>query len=107
MTALFDGVAGLLNDTFGASVTLYPEGGVARAVNSIFRETPVEVTDPEGVPVVITAPTWTVPKSLAADVAEGAEIVVADGRRFAIRASYPSGSPAGDSFVRFVLELVP
>ncbi|PTX38717.1 head-tail joining protein [Gemmobacter caeni] len=105
MTGLFDGVTGLLSGVFGGSVTFLPQVGEGRVVQSVFRETPVEVTGDDGGTVILNMPTWRVRKSDAVAV-RGDQIEVSDGRRFIVGPGYISGSPAFDAFVTYRLEPV-
>lgn len=97
--SLFDGMAGVLTDVFGAPVTYTPQGGVARQIHSVFRRQPVEAVDPDNHPVLVVSPTWTVPKTLAPEVAAGDRIEPGDGKNYEILNVWPSGSPASDARV--------
>ncbi len=97
--SLFDDKAGLLTEVFGASVTYTPKGGVARQIHSVFRRQPVEAVDPDNHPVLVVSPTWTVPKTLAPEVAAGDRIEPGDDRIYEIQNVWPSGSPAADARV--------
>lgn len=108
MTSLFDGVAGILNDTFGASVRFAPQSGAIQDVHSVFRRGPIEVEGEDGTAVLIEAPTWRVPKgSLSPMPQRGDQITPSDGRIYAIVNEHSTGSPASDAFVIYVLERVP
>ncbi len=96
-------MAGLLTETFGGPVTYTPAGGAPRVIASVFRRTPVEATDPEGHAVLVTTPTWTVPRALVPEVKRGDRIVPGDGLTYEIRNVWPSGSPAADA--RVICEL--
>lgn len=100
-------MAGALSQVFGASVLFVPQVGSPRSIQSIFRETPITVTGPDGGDVLIVAPTWRVARDLLSDAARGDQIEVAGGRRFKILNQLPSGSPASDAFMVYELELVP
>jgi len=103
VTALFDGMAGVLNDVFGASVTIYPSGGLGTKIQGVIRDREVEVADEDGEPVLATMTTL---RALRADVltlGAGDMIVAAIGSH---RVLYrvPPESPADDRFETFVLE---
>jgi hypothetical protein len=107
MTALFDGMAGVLNSTFGASVTYLPASGGTLTVHSVFRETPIEIAGDAGGTVLIEAPTWRVPVSLLASASRGDRIQLGDGRIFKVLNGIKTGSPAADHFRLYEMELVP
>jgi hypothetical protein len=107
MTGLFDGVAGVLSGVFGAPVTFLPASGGSQVVQSVFRETPITVTGPDGGDVLIVAPTWRVSRAVLASVARGDLITLADGRQFKILNQITTGSPAADAFTLCEMELVP
>lgn len=99
MTAIFDGMAGLLSGVFGGAVIFHPASGPARSIQSIFRESPIEIDSEDGQIVQIDAPTWRVSRDLAPEVQRGDRITVADGRDFVVMVVHPSGSPAADAFL--------
>ena len=105
MTTVFNGMTSVLNQVFGADVTFVPATGPTALVRSVFRETPVEVADGDTGRTIVGVASWTVARPFADTVLTGDEIEVGD-RRFSVLARYPSGSPATDAFVRFVLEEV-
>lgn len=100
-------MAGALSHVFGASVLFIPNVGSPRSIQSIFRETPITVTGPDGGDVLIVAPTWRVARNLLSDAVRGDQIEVTGGRRFRVLNQITSGSPASDAFVVYELELVP
>ena len=104
MTRIFDGMTGVLNSVFGTSVTYLPQAGVARSVQSVFRESPITVVGPDGGDVLIVAPTWQVPRNLLSDVRRNDEIEVSGGRLFKVLNQIGSGSPASDAFIIYELE---
>lgn len=107
MAGPFDGMAGALNQMFGAPVTYQPQGGGQLTVQSIFREEPLTVTGEDGRDVLIQAPTWKVPQNLALGMARG-DLIQPDpaGPFYRIVNRLPTGSPAFDRFVLFDLEEV-
>lgn len=107
MTSIFDGMAGALNDVFGAPVVYRGPGGAAEVtIRSVFRREPVEELGEGGTFVVVHRPTWDVPKAHATGIGRGGEIVPGDGRWYRVLRRVPSVSPAADAFVRFDLEEV-
>ncbi|SOC13758.1 hypothetical protein SAMN05877809_10710 [Rhodobacter sp. JA431] len=106
MSSIFDGVAGMLGDVFGAPVTYQPKSGAAVVVQSIFREEPITITGEQGQDVLIEAPSWRVPRDLLSGVKRGDQIALADGRVFQVLAQIGTGSPASDAFVLYELEPV-
>lgn len=107
MTALFDGVSGLLSDVFGASVTYLPASGDPIAVGSIFREAPIEVMGADGAPILITDPTWKLERGkISPDPARGDRIRTGDGRLWLIQSRHVTGSPASDRFLLYQLEAI-
>lgn len=106
MTSLYDGLAGLLNATFGGPVTWLPEDGGAETIHSVFREIPVEVIDADNHAVLDVAPVWRVPKPVGERVSSGDRIELADGRMFRVVARRRNGSPALDAFISFDMERV-
>ncbi|MDF3606125.1 hypothetical protein PE067_08285 [Paracoccus sp. DMF-8] len=98
MASIFDGMTGILSDVFGSPVIWHPALGPGGAIQSIFRETPIEVDGADGQIVRIDAPTWRVRRDLAPGVARGDRIEVPDGRMFRVMVVHPTGSPAADAF---------
>lgn len=108
MTRLFDGVTGLLTETFGASVTWLPKDGASLVVRSIFRRVPVEVESAEGEAVLGMTPIWRVRRGdLPRLPQRGDRIQTGDGNTYRITAAQEGGSPAGDRFVTCDLEALP
>lgn len=103
---LFDGMASVLSEVFGAEVIYTPAGGAARSVQSIFREQPIEAQDQDGHPVLITAPTWRVRRDLVPAVARGDRIAPGNGKTYAIHNITSSGSTASDGNLICELERV-
>ncbi|WP_273689024.1 head-tail joining protein [Ketogulonicigenium vulgare] len=105
MTALFDGVAGLLTGTFGTIVEYRRDGRLEWAdIPSTFREQPIEVTDAEGRDVLIIAPTWRVIRSLVPDLKRDDLVRPASGKIYRVLNFDPTGSPAADAQVLCQLE---
>ncbi len=99
MTRIFDGMAGILSDTFGDPVIFLPKAGSSRPIMSMFREAPIEVDGADGQIVRIDAPTWRVRRDLAPGVRRGDRITVPDGRTFEVMVVHPTGSPATDALL--------
>ncbi|WP_176408619.1 head-tail joining protein [Haematobacter massiliensis] len=100
MTSIFDGMASLIAGVLGRPDILYlPSSGVDRTVQSIFRETPVEAQNSEGVAVLITSPSWRVERHLVPEIARGDRIDPGNGKRYRVKTVWPSGSPAVDAAV--------
>ena len=106
MSRLFDGMVPLLSATFGAPVKYQPQGGFQRAIQSVFRNTPIEVEDGDGHPVLTSAATWRVQASLVPELQRGDRIVPSDGKTYGILNIHPSGSPAVDAAVICELEWI-
>lgn len=106
MSGLFDGMAELVAGVFGKPVTYQPKDGLARQVLSIFRDQPVEASDADGHPVLITSPSWRVQKHLVPELAKGDRIQPGNGRSYAVLNVEPTGSPAADAAVICELERV-
>ena len=103
MTALFDGLAQMLSDTFGDTHTHRPAGGAERSIQGVFRSEPVEVVDDARGAVLMLSPSLKVTKSLADGISVG-DRIVAEGSEYTVLNKLPSGSPADDAFVFIELE---
>lgn len=99
MTSLFDGLSGILASAFGALVQYAPKVGQVRDIQSVFRETPIEVTGADGQNILIEAPTWRVARTLVPEIARGDIIRVPDGRLFKVTTTHNTASPAADASV--------
>lgn len=106
MTSVFDGMAGLLADVFGSSITVTPSGGSATAVTGIFREGPIKVPDADGFPVTVVSPTLRIAASEGVTLAFGDAVDPGNGRTYRVVDPVPSGSPAADAFTIYSLEEV-
>jgi len=104
--SIFDGMAGVLNDVFGAPVLFLPRTGGEQQIKSVFREEPVTVTGEDGREVLIVAPTWKVPSTAGVDIVREDCIEPGNGKRYRILNRIHSGSPASDRFVIYELEAV-
>lgn len=104
--SIFDGLAGALNDTFGAPVLLSPEASPDITVTAVFRTGPVEVFGEDGRPILIEMPTLQIPDDLADPVVKGMVVMpsAAPGRSFRVLSRHRKRSPAADAFVICALE---
>lgn len=103
MTTVFDGMATKLAGVFGAPVAYTPDGGPPRDVLSILRRTPVRAIGPDGVDVLVTAPSWRVRRDLVPEIRRGD--MVSDGvGPLRIVNIWPQGSPAADAHLLCELE---
>lgn len=106
MNGIFDGISGVLNGVFGASVTVRPERTAAYEVRALFREAPIVVGQGEAGDIYDVMPTLAVQRPAAAGVNEGDVIEPGNGSSYRVIARLPSGSPAVDAFVTFDLERI-
>lgn len=105
MTSMFDGLAGALNDVFGAPVTYWTTWGEERQVQAVFRLEPFQQYDQDGAETLISAPVLKVPKDLAGDLKRGVRVQDASGVRYRVEnALQTEASPAADAFREFKLE---
>jgi|GEM_PF-739840 len=98
MTRLFLGMTRLISGVFGDQVTYFPQDGASRQIQSIFRETPIEVEGADGQIIRIDAPTWRVRRDLAPDLRRDDRITLPDRRCFRVMVVHNLGSPASDAF---------
>lgn len=105
MPALFDGVTGLLNDIFGDPVTHISGAGVETVVQSVFRKTPVKVTDTDGREILLLSPWWRVSQdALPARPRRLDQIRAPDGTRYRIESIWEGGADAADAHLVCELE---
>lgn len=105
MTDLFNGLAGALNDTFGAPVTYWTLWGEERSIQAIFRDEPIREFERDGGSTMVVAPILRVPATLAGDLERGVRVLGPDGNRYRIQSKIPSeASPANDAFQEYRLE---
>ncbi|WP_118138753.1 hypothetical protein, partial [Oceanicella sp. SM1341] len=95
--ALFDGLTGLLDDVFGAQVTVTPPAGAARPVQAVFREGPVTVLGAEGQEVTTVLPTLSGARDKLAALVPGGTVRPGNGKTYRCISALPSGSPADDA----------
>ncbi|MER5172663.1 head-tail joining protein [Thioclava kandeliae] len=101
---VFDGMASVLSNALGAEVTYTPKGGVARSVQSVFREQPVEITGDDGRDVAILAPSWRVRRDLVPELASGDLVAPGNGKTYRVVNYMSTGSPAADAMILCQLE---
>ncbi|MFY0619026.1 head-tail joining protein [Shimia sp.] len=102
MSHFFDGMAEVLGDTLGASVTIHPTGGEVRTIQAVVRDTTVEIDGEDGGPVVTIQPSM---KARPSDVAglEPGDRVVAAGVSYVVEYQEPRVRVAVDQFETFIL----
>jgi len=105
MSGIFDGMAGLLADTFGSSVVLRDAAGTARTVQAVFREVPIDEDLGDGRMQVSVVPVLRVTRTAASGIRKGDWLTLPDGRAFRVLRPIPSPSPAADAFVAFEMEV--
>jgi len=106
MTSIFDGMAGAMNDTFGAPVIYTPVSGSVQTVQATLRTGPTEVAGDDGHPILILSPTLQVPKTILPDIRRGDRVALgADPDKiYKIINRLPNGSPAADAMLICELE---
>lgn len=105
--SIFDGLSGLLADTFGGPVEHFVSGSSTPVlITGVFRNRPIAVPDDEGREVLVEVPMLKVRQPVAATIARGDRIVPANGKTYRVVTDHDSGSPAEDAFVNFALELL-
>lgn len=106
MPSIFDGMAGVLNSTFGASVVITNIVGQTVALQAVFRDDPIEIISQDGRPTTIIAPTLRITKNLLAAIGVGYEARPASvaPRKFRVLRALPSPSPASDAMITCELE---
>ena len=105
MASIFDGMAGVLNDVFGARVTVTPPGGSSLNVHGIFREEPAGVVLADGREDIVSLPTLSIQKGSAAIAVKWVVAPeIAAPRTFRVLRVLPSRSPAADALIICHLE---
>lgn len=92
--------------TFGGTVQVVPPTGDAFEVFGIFRETPIEVADGDGVDVLIVSPTLALPRPEYELVPAAAQIRPGNGSSYRILNRITEGSPAADGMILIELEMI-
>lgn len=105
MAGIFDGMAGLLGEVFGARITHWPRSGVEHDLQGIFRAPPITLMGEDGRGVLETGPALRVARPAADDVAVGDLVRPAGDALYRVISRTPGGSPAADAFILFELEL--
>lgn len=103
---IFDGLASVLNATFGAEVTItWLNGDPDATLTGIFREEPVEVDIGDGRPALAEMPILKLRRDqgvlVKGDIVAPSE---ASGRTFKVLDLAKSPSPAVDAFIAYKLE---
>lgn len=108
MTGIFDGMAGVLNDVFGAPVMHTPAAtGLPVEVQGIFRRDPITVADEDGREFLVSSPSLRVERPDAVGIVVGDVIEVSGGDRFTVlNAQRATPSPASDALIVFELEAI-
>ena len=109
MSSIFDGMASILNDTFGGGVVYLPKvGGEPVTVQATLRAGPVEVAGGDGAPVLILGPSLQVPKTILPNIGRGDRVfsVAAPDDVYLVANRIPNGSPADDAMIICELEEV-
>lgn len=107
MPALFDGVTGLLNAVFGDPIRHISGAGLETTVQSVFRKTPVKVTDGDGREILLLSPWWRVSQdALPTRPRRLDEIVAPDGTRYRIESVWEGGANAADAHLVCELEAI-
>lgn len=105
--SVFDGLAGVLDDAFGAPVawTAAPAGPVT--IFGVFREEVLDEAIADGRPDTLAVPMLRVRKTVA-QLARGhlVQPSAAPGRSFIVLRVIPPSSPAADAFRLYILEEV-
>lgn len=104
MTSVFDGLAGVLNQVFGAPVQWVSADLGAIEVQAVFREDPVRIADEDGSEFLLKQPSLRVQRPMADQIMDGDTINPGNGKSYRVGAGHPTGSPALDSFIVFELE---
>lgn len=104
-TSLFNGMAGLLNGTFGGSVTIYPSGGGPVEIVAVVRSQAIDLASEYEEPIVGEMTVLKAQKSDVADLVKD-DRVEADGRVYTVEHRVPASSPADDRFETFALEVL-
>lgn len=105
MASVFDGLSGALVATFGAPVTFTKAGQSPATLAAVFREQPTEQEVADGRIMSVILPTVRVRKS---DLLLSPRDIVdpGTGKTYVVLQAFPSGSPASDAFVTYLLEEV-
>lgn len=103
MPSVFDGMGGVLNEVFGAPLTVTFAAGGGLDVHGILRDREVEVAGEDGEPVLTVQPTLRIPAGdVAAQMGEG-DIIEQGERRYRVIYRVPAENPAVDRLETFVL----
>lgn len=106
MTGIFTGLGAITVGVFGGTVTVTPPGGVSRAVQAIFRETPTTVDLPDGGQTITVLVTLRAPKSVIADLVGGGLVTPENGNSYLCGAQMGTANPSTDSHMVIQLEKI-
>ncbi len=107
MTSIFDGMAGVMAESFGAPVIYTPKDGDPVTVTAVLREGPIEVAGEDGRAVLIMSPSLQVPRNVLPDIAREDRVAAAaePDKVYIVLNAMPNGSPASDAMIICELEL--
>lgn len=106
MTSVFDGIGTLTAAIFGATVSVTPQGGVARDVQAVFREEPTAVLTQDGTEITTILPTLRGPRGLIADLEVDGTVRPGNGKEYRVVASIQTSNPAPDGHMVLQLEMI-
>ena len=106
MTNLFDGIASVISETLGDTVTITPLAGGAYDVVAIFREEPEYFELEQGGRVPTIRPALSVPADQLTALQVGDVVGPINGKTYRVISSQTAGSPAADGFIDIELEAV-
>jgi len=106
MTNVFDGMASVISDTLGDTVTITPITGVPYDLVAVFREEPEQFDLASGGSVPMLSPTLSAPKDRLAVLAPGDVVDPKNGKTYRVISSLSAGSPAADGFIDIELEVI-
>ena len=104
MASIFDGIGTLTTGLFGDVVSVTPDGGLAREIQAVFRETPAPVLTDEGGEIMTVVPTLIAVAGDVADLVPYGIVRPDNGKVYRVIDKVPSGSPADDATMILRLE---
>ena len=101
-------MTGVLNQVFGAPVSVTVPGDTTYEVTGIFRLEPTEAAGADNEPVLISTPVLKIARNAVPGFGRGCEVrpSVAPGTVYRVVNQLPTSSPAADGFVMAELELM-
>ena len=106
MTSIFDGLAGVVADVFGAPVTIAPGGASPVTIQAVLRQRQIEVAAEDGEPVIMLETVLRAPSADVATLVEGDLVTDVLGRSWRVRYRLPPDAPSLDRLEEFVLRRV-